>query len=183
MNVAVITVCSVTFLLFTLTRRVYIKIKKEKRWRVELHFTLWAFHIEKVLASENKKGKKNKRNKKKHSVHYYREVASRISEVLTYSDVKINKLHVPKNEREEYERQNYTGQYGYHGLISAFLAFIKSRSRQLDINDNAIILIPDGEKLSLDMTVSVRLFRIIPTILTFIFTERFMKGKRKYVGK
>ncbi len=146
---------------FTLTRHTYVKIKKNDVWRVELHFTLSAIHLEKTIVGKTDSDSKRTKKKKRRSASYYRAVFRRINELFEVAEVEINKLSVPSEDREDFDSRTMTRPWRYHTAISALLAYLRTKSEKLTVDDNAIILNPDTDRFSIDMTVKVRLYHLV----------------------
>lgn len=164
------------FIIYVITRRIFIIIKKDERWRVEVRLPLGPLTIKKDVARRS--GKKGRQEEKKSgSLHHYREIFHRFMRIFAYSEIEINKLTIPCGEASELPSKEATRPWKYHSFIISLLTFLRTNSMKLTVFDNAITLNSDTDKLSVDITVKVRLFRIIGTLAVFIFSENILKKK------
>ena len=175
---ALIIISVLTFITYLLTRKISIVIKKDEHWRVEVHFTLGALRIKKNVTKQSE-NKKTDGERKKSDAHHYREIFHRLMKIFAHSEIRIRKLYIPCTaDEDDLPSKDATRPWRYHSVIFALLAFLRANSKKLTIDDNAIILNSDTPKLSVDLNVKVRLFRVIGTVAVFIFSENVMKRKK-----
>lgn len=160
---------------FTLTRKTYVKIRKDDAWRVELHFTLSAIRFERTVAKSDTPEEKKKKGRTPPS--YYREVVHRLTELFEVAELEIRRLFLPVGEGADLYGRRVTAPWRYHTAVSALIAYLDAKSEKLTIHDNAIILNPDDGRFSLDVTIKVRLFYILRTYLALRREKERLKRK------
>ena len=141
--------------------------------RVEITFTLFTLDLSDFGGGE-------KRSRAPFS--FYRGVVSTVIELIERSEVMLERLAVPRDAESLPERAVYTSPYKYHIVISALIAYIEAKAKKLNIRDNAVILIPDGdEELSLILTVRSRLYQVARAVARIwylhIKSRRLVKSK------
>ena len=172
---------SVLLILCILTfKKITLAIEKRNEWRVEIRCTLLGARLSKPLT--RKKAKSKETEKARSSKHRYGDYLGLIMSIIEYSEVEIYELSLPMRD-ELSEQKCATVPWRYHASLLALISFIRSRAKELTIHDNAITLIPDSEKVSVDITLKMRLFHIPRTLLAFAIRRKPMKRRRKYVGK
>ena len=163
-----------------LSKNITLAIEKRDEWRMEIRFTLLGARISKPLTRKRTQSKGTE--KERSSRHRYGDYIRLITSIIEYSEVEIYKLSLPMRDGLS-EQKSATVPWRYHASLLTLLSFIRSRAKELTIHDNAITLIPDGEKVSVDITLKIRLFHIPRTLLAFAIRRKPMKRRRKYVGK
>lgn len=114
-----------------------------------------------------------------------RRIFARILRLAGHSTLTVEELKVPKIGASELTPSAYILPYCYHAVISATIAYLRSNTEKLNIRDNAIILIPDGEGgFSLLLSARVGFFFVLCTVLQIIRDQRSQKRKevKKNVG-
>ena len=141
---------------------------------MELCFALGPLRLNRELT---KKGDKKKMDTSdKGSFEGYREIVKSYFKIFAHSEVFIRNITIPCDIGEDIAT-TVTRPWRYYGVIYSILTFLRANAKRLIIDDNAIILNSDSEKLMLDITLKIRLFRIIGTLAVFIFNKKIMKKK------
>jgi len=155
------------FILFT--HKAKIRFIVYEGLRVEITFTLFTLDLSNFG---------NRSKKKRRPFSFYRNVLSTIIEFVEGSEVELERLSVPRDESALEGRAEYTSPYRYHIAISALVAYLRGKAKKLNIRDNAVTLIPDGdEKLSLILTVKSRLYHVARAVARIWYHH--IKSKRQ----
>ncbi len=156
--------------------RAKIKITICRDTRVEITFTLITVEL-----SDFGDG-----GSKKTPFSIKRRIFKRIISLVERSEVSVEELRLSRGAERDFAPASYTAPYRYHIAISALLAYIKGKAQKLNIDDNAIILVPDrDEHFSLILTLRARLFHVLTNAWGIYrdTKETEKKGrKKKYVG-
>ena len=173
-TVSLLFIISLIFIL--LSSKADIKIVISKNTRVEITFTLFTL----VLSDFDDGGRKKSSFSKK------RRIFSSVLSLLEKCELTVEKLRLGRGRGRDFAPTSYTLPYGYHIAISALLAYIRGKSQKLNIDDNAIILIPDeDEEFSLTVSLRTRLFYVLTCAARIRRDTKEIekKGrKRNYVG-
>lgn len=173
-----IIIITTALIIFALTRRISIIIKKDERWRVLVRLPIGPLVLKKTVAGGSRTKKKEKQSGRS-SLHHYREIYRRFLRIFAYSEVEIRRLSLPCEDSGEHPSKDATRPWKYHSVLLSLLTLLKSNARKLVIDDNAVILNSDTNRLTVDITVKVRLFHIIGTLTVFLFSEKFLKKRKK----
>lgn len=125
-----------------------------------------------------------KDSKKRPKYGFYRLLYSRLTKLFSVSEVTVEELSLPLGEALGIGA--YITPYGYHGAISATLAFLASHSRRLRVTQDAIDLFKtDGKSNArLSLTARTRLFYILKTVFLIVKDKKKTeKEDRIYVGR
>ncbi|MBQ8528218.1 MAG: hypothetical protein IJ459_00625 [Clostridia bacterium] len=164
-------------LLILLTRYTKVRFIVFEGLRVEITFTLFTLDLTDFGSSKKKK---------RRPFSFYRDLISTIADFVEQSEVVLERLAVPRSPREPADRVAYTSPYRYHIAISSLIAYIEAKAKKLNVRDNAVILIPDGdEELSLILTVKSRLYQVAryAAKIWYLHIKSKKQEERKYVGK
>ena len=126
---------------------------------------------------------REKAKRKKATISFYSRLFKNISTALGYCEVEIRELSVPALN-DEIKTSSFTTPSRYRTAISAFLAYIETKSKKLTIKDNAINLIPDDKNnFRLNMSFKLPLFELIRTVRKIIHDKHELNGRlQRYVG-
>ncbi|MBO5907513.1 MAG: hypothetical protein J6Q85_05140 [Clostridia bacterium] len=153
-----------------------VKILVSQDTRVEITFTLFSLELSDFGGKGDKKSPFSEK----------RRIFSRLLSLIEKSDITVKKLRLSRAGGDGFSPLGYTLPYGYHVAISALVAYIRGKAQRLNIDDNAIILIPDGnEPFSLTLLLRARLFYVLTCALgIYRDTKKSEKKRRKenYVG-
>ena len=163
---------------FVLTRRVWVRIIKEKVLRIEIHLPLLALYL---YGDKNKK--KKKETEKLSARAYIRIIAGTLKRTKN-CEVEIKKVVLPCKV-DSFGTMTLVKPFGYQGVIYAAVAYLKTKAKELTLCNNAIISSPDVTETQFYVTVKLRLFELIYALLTFrrgVYEEKRARRIR-YVGE
>ena len=170
-------------ILFVITRTVWVRIIKEECFKIELHLPLLALKLS--FPKENKKKEsKAKRKTDKISARAYLRIFGNTLERLRHSKVIIKQVMLPL-KLEDFSSMTLVNPFAYQGLIYAAIAYLRTKTEELTILDNAIISSPDTKEIQFYLTVKLRLYQLIYALLTVkrgIDEEKRVRRLR-YVGE
>lgn len=180
MTLTVLPVTVLFLLCLLIFKKITVNVKKSDAWRVEIQLTLCAARISRSIPTRTSR-ESDSTDSPPHRRRYGAMISLAI-DLLTYAEVEIRELSLPLATDMSAQR-SATAPWRYHGALLALTSLLRSRARRLTIRDNAITLIPDGEKVNIDITLKIRLFHILRALIAFVFEEKLMKRRKKYVGK
>ncbi len=152
----------ISFLLFfILTRKVWVRVIKEEKLRVQFHLPLLALH----LISEEK-SRQNEDKKKKLSTRAYIRVIAGTLARISECELLIKRIILPCKIKS-FDGMSLVRPFGYQGLIYAVIAYLKTKTQRLALEDNAIISSPDVTGAQYHITAKLRLYQLIYALLTF----------------
>lgn len=164
---------------FILTRVVWVRIIKKEVLKIEIHLPLLAIHL---IFPKNKRST-SKKSEKISARAYIRIISETIKRVWDCR-IEIKEVALPC-KTDLFNGLTLVRPFGYQGLIYAVIAYMKTKAKDLTLNDNAIISSPDVTEVQYYVTVKLRLFKLIYAILTFmrgVYQEK--RSRRiKYVGE
>ena len=158
-------------LLFFLTEKIWIKIKKNDFFTVEIHFPILAIEFSKSKKAEDTRVK----NKKRRSSTFlkYPRILSTVYNFLEECEIEITQIILPiENSSDKY--------YKYHTILFGALAYLKTKAKKLFIQRDGLILSPDATDFSFDLTIKVKLYKFI--LSWWSFRNKRTKGIKR-IGK
>ncbi len=146
---------------FVLTRTVWLRIIKEKQTRVQLHLPLLSIQF----GGDSKRKDKKEKNKQLSARAYIRVAAGTLARTKD-CELVIKRVVLPCRT-ESFGTLTLVTPFGYQGLIYAIIAYLKTKTRRLALEDNAIISSPDVNEIQYYITAKLRLYQLIYAYLTF----------------
>ena len=146
-------------LFYFLTRTIWVRIIKDENFKIEIHLPLLSLHF----TNESRKKSNKKTGRKINFIDYYR-IITDIVEKTKNCDVVIDRITLPIKP-EKFSTSTLLLPMGQRALICSVVTYLGSKIRSLTVQDNAITLSPDIQKLHFYLTVKLRLFQMIYTIL------------------
>jgi hypothetical protein len=81
------------------------------------------------------------------------------------SEIVVKKIFLPiKNE--DFDKSSFIRPLRQHAFICAFVAYLRTKTEKLILDDNAIILSPDIDVLHCYVTVKLRLYELIHGVIS-----------------
>lgn len=148
-------------LFFILTRKVWVRVIKEEKLRVQFHLPLLALH----LISEDKSKQTESKDKKLSTRAYIRVIAGTLARIGE-CELLIKRIILPCKVGS-FDGMALVRPFGYQGLIYAVIAYLKTKTQRLSLEDNAIISSPDVTRARYYITAKLRLYQLIYALLTF----------------
>ena len=179
----------ISFLIFfVLSRTVWVRIIKDDKFKIELHLPLLA-----LCLSQNGEDKKKKRKSKEEikqkqakrlSPRAYLRVFGNTLERIRRSTIIVKRVILPFNING-FDTMTLVTPFAYQGIIYTVIAYLKTKTDRLIIEDNAVISSPDVKKIHFYVTVKLRLYQLIYALLTFKRgVEEEKRARRiKHVGE
>lgn len=170
-------------ILFVITRTVWVRIIKEECFKIELHLPLWAVKLSFPKGNEKRKSKA-KRKIDNISARAYLRIFGNTIERLRHSRVIIKRVLLPL-KLDGFSSMTLVAPFAYQGLIYAAIAYLRTKTYELTVLDNAIISSPDTKEIQFYLTVKLRLYQLIYAIMTVKrgIDEEKRARRLKYVGE
>ena len=176
-------------ILFVLSRIVWIRIIKDDKFKIELHLPLLAICLTENSEKQKKKKRKNKDERKKEkiekiSARAYIRIFGNTIERIQKSTVVVKRVILPLG-LNGFDTMTLVTPFAYQGLIYTIIAYLKTKTDRLILEDNAVISSPDVKKIQFYVTVKLRLYQLIYALLTFKrgIEEEKRARRIKYVGE
>lgn len=154
---------------------VYINLQNTSIFKVKVRLALLTYTYSKTTAD----GKSPKKKKaKRPSGASKRILISAAVNIINQSYITVNRLYVPYEDVLTYS-------CAYHAGLFTALSFLGQAAKGLFISDNAFALCSDCNKLSFDLTLKIKLYRLLiaaGTALRKILVNK-MQRRLKIVGK
>ena len=155
----------ISFLLFfILTRIVWVRIIKDENFKVEIHLPIFAVFLINRKDSGDKT-RKTKDKKEKFSYRAYVRLITGIVARIKTADIVVKKIVIPI-KTDEFDKATLITPLRQHALLCAFIAYLRTKTQNLILEDNAFTLSPDVNALQCYVTVKLRLFRLIYGLLS-----------------
>ena len=151
--------CLVTAVLFIFTRKIFIRVKKGDRLKIEIHFPILALHLTERQGDKKKKKKRKKRN----YIAIYKIIRD-AADTLDGCDVIIKSIEIP-TKGNACDVGAFTKPFAYQTLIYSLLAYIDTKVQKLTLYSGAIASTNRASSFSCDVTVKGRLYKLISTLL------------------
>lgn len=145
---------------FIFTRKIWVRLIKEKNLEIQLHLPLLAIHL------TDSKNKKENKNKEKLGARAYIKVVAGTLERIKSCELVIKRVILPC-KTEGFGALTLVRPFGYQGLIYAVIAYLKTKAKNLSLEDNAIISSPDVTEMQFHITAKLRLYQLIYAYMTF----------------
>lgn len=164
---------------FIMTRKVWVRVIKEEKLRVQFHLPLLALH----LISEDKSKKKEKKERKLSTRAYIRVIAGTLARIGE-CELLVKRIILPCRT-DTFDGMTLVRPFGYQGLIYAIIAYLKTKTKRFALEHNAIISSPDVKEAQYYVTAKLRLYQLIYALLTFKrgVKEEKKRARMKYVGE
>lgn len=165
-------------LFFILTRRIFVRVIKEKDLIIQLHLPLLALHLKSEGKDNQRKKSKSteKRRTQKPGVRAYIKLITEILSRVRGCGVVVKRVVLPCNA-ENFGSLTLVNPFAYQGLIYAAIAYLRTKIADIELEDNAIISSPDVKEIQFYLTVKMRLFNLIYTLLTLRKGLKMKEGK------
>ena len=165
---------------FILTRMVWVRIIKMEKLRIEIHLPLICLCLS---AGDKRTPKKKEESEKLSARAYFRIITVTINRVKK-AEIIIKKIVLPYSIKS-FGTMTLVRPFGYQGLIYSLIAYLKTKTQKLVLEDNAIISSPDITETHYYFTVKLRLFQLFYAVVAFkrgLRKEKRARGLR-YVGE
>lgn len=154
----------VSFLIFfVITRTVWVRIIKEKAFKIELHLPLLALKLS--FGKEIKKDKKSKKKEDKLGPKAYLHIFGDTLSKLKESRVVIKRVALPFR-LDDFNSMTLITPFAYQGIVFAAIAYLRTKTKKLTIENNAIISSPNVTEIQFYLTIKLRLYQLIYALLT-----------------
>ena len=158
----IIVILLLFLLFFILTRRVWVKFVSEEELTIEIHMPIFSLQINNN--GKNKKGKKS--SDEKLSYLAYLRIISAVVDTIKTSRIEIKKISIPINNEIDSPGW-FIKPVGYQYGLFSFIAYLRTKTEKITIEDNAFILSPDIDKIHFHLTVKSRIYEVIHAALTY----------------
>ena len=175
-------------ILFVLSRTVWLRIIKDDKFSIELHLPLLAVCLTQKDEDKEKRRKSKEERKKeqteKISPRAYIRIFGDTINRIKKSTIIVKRVVLPLNLRD-FNAFTLLSPFAYQGFIYSIIAYLKTKTDRLILEDNAVISSPDVKKIQFYVTVKLRLYQLIYALLTFKRgVEEEKRARRiKYVGE
>ena len=155
----------ILFLLFYfLTQIVWVRIIKGEGFKVEIHLPIFAIHLIKSDDNGDNKEKPSKEKDKPLFFGYIR-IITGIVDRIKNAKIEVKKIILPV-KGEDFDKSAILRPLRQHALICAFIAYLRTKTENLKVEDNAITLSPDVNVLHCYVTIKLRLYQLIHGLLS-----------------
>ena len=145
--------------LYSLTRIVWVRLIKEESFKAEIHLPIFAI----VLIKKDDNGD-NVTNNGPSPMGYIR-IITDIIDKMNKSNIKVNKVIIPI-KTDNFTKSVILRPIRQHAIICALIAYLRTKTRKLTIEDNAITLSPDINVTHFYITIKLRLFQLIRALIS-----------------
>jgi hypothetical protein len=163
-----ILLCLLTAVLFILTRRIFIKIKKEDGLKIEIHLPIFA-----LCLTERRGARKEKKKKSARSQDYlaiFRLIGD-AADTLKNCRVTIKRIELPlKGDANDFGA--FTTPIIYQSFIYSLLAYIDTKVQKLTLYSGAVASSGRANSFYCDVTVEGRFFRLLYTAIFVYYRIR-----------
>jgi len=167
-------------LFYFFTRIVWIRIIRGEKIKIEIHLPIFALHL---IKGDDSGDNKEKKPEKISGIGYFRIITGVIARIKD-ATIEIKKIIIPI-KTENFNKSAITRPIRQHALICAFIAYLRTKTRNIVVEDNAITLSPDVNVLHCYVTIKLRLYQFIHGLITVWHStneeKKRTKGERKNV--
>ena len=170
-------------LFYFLTCIVWVRIIKGERFKVEIHMPIFAIHLIKKgnNGDNNKKPMKERDNPQ---LFGYLRIIAEVVARMKKARIVVKSIILPI-KTEDFDQNAILKPLRQQALLCAFIAYLRTKTENLTLLDNAITLSPDINVLHCYITVKLRLYQLMHGLLSVghsIYEEKKRtKGERKHV--
>lgn len=161
---AIIQIILVLFLvLYIITREVWIIFKKQDKVCLEIHFPIFAINFQSKSDGREKRSKDSK-NKLPFlsNIRIFSAVIDKLS-----TNIIVEKLVIPF-PLDELIGSGISGHVTRQFIIFSLIAYLRTKSKNIIIDNNAFILSPDSTKTLFYLTAKPKIINLIIAILTYL---------------
>ena len=160
---------------FILTRKVWVRVIKDNKLKIQLHLPLLALHL-----TVDEKSKRKTKGKNDLGARSYLKIIANTLDKIKDCEVVIKRVILPCNT-QNFGSLTLVNPFAYQGLIYTAIAYLKTKAKRLSLEDNAIISSPDVRNTQFYITMKLRLFQLINAI--YKFRRGIKEEKIKVKGK
>lgn len=164
-------------LFFIVTRTVWVRVIKEQMSKVEIHLPLLALQLR--FGNNDRRGRK--KEKSKLGARSYIKIISGTISRIKGCELVIKRVAIPC-KINSFGAATLLSPFGYQSLVYAAIAYLKTKTQRLAIEDNAIISSPDISETQFYFTVKLRLYQLLYALITIkrgVEKEKLRSGEKR----
>ena len=150
---------------FILTRKVWVRVIKEENFRLQFHLPLLSLHLTKRKKQESDKKDQSSKSKTRLGIRSYFRIVTSTLDHVENCEITVKQVILPC-KTGNFSASTLVSPFGYQGLIYTVIAYLKTKTKNLVLEDNAIISSPDVTETQFYLTVKLRLYQLIYALLT-----------------
>ena len=151
-------------LFFLLTRIVWVRIIKGDGFKIEIHLPILALNFIKRSDDEDTSSTRSKSDDKP-SLFGYLRIITGIVDRISGAEISVKAIVLPI-KTEDFNKSSILRPLRQQALLYTLIAYLKTKTEKLTLEDNAIILSPDVNVLHCYVTVKIRLYQLIYGLLS-----------------
>ena len=169
-----------SFVLFYLfTREVWVRIIKGDGFKIEIHLPILALHLIKRSNDDDNSSAMDKKDNKPSLLGYMR-IISGIADRIKGTEISVKAIVLPI-KAEDFDKSVILRPLRYQAALCALVAYLRTKTEKLTLEDNAIILSPDVNVLHCYLTLKIRLYRLIYGLISL--RHAIYEEKKRRRGK
>ncbi len=154
------------FLIFYVsTREVWVVVKKNDKINLQVHLPIIALHLD---SRSDDRDKRKAKRKDKLSPYAYIRIISAVIKKIESCDIEIHKIVIPIRE-DDLLVGSFSKQIRQQFIIFSIIAYFRTKTKKITIDDNTFILSPDISKTQFHLTAKPRLYEFVQAIMTYKF--------------
>ena len=154
---------TIFILFYFVTRIVWVRIIKGDIFKAEIHLPIFAIHLIKSDDSGDNKKQPDKQQDKPSALGYIR-IITGIVEKIKDSKIEVKRVIIPI-KTDNFNKSAILRPIRQHAFICAFIAYLRTKTEKLIIEDNAITLSPDIGVIHFYITIKLRLYQLIQALI------------------
>ena len=170
-------------LFYSLTRVVWVRIIKGESLKIEIHMPIFAIHLIKSSNTGDNNKKPTKERDSPQFFGYFRIITGIVARIKN-ARIVVKSIMLPI-KTNDFDQNAILKPLRQQALLYATVAYLRTKTENLTLLDNAITLSPDINALHCYVTVKLRLYQLIHCLLSIrhsIYEEKKRtRGERKHV--
>lgn len=162
-------------LFFVLSRMVLVRIIKGDGFKIEIHLPILALHL---INRNEDKSSKNKKSKISLSPIGYIRIITNVADRLKGTEISVKTIALPIKAKK-FSKAAILRPLRQQAAIYTLIAYLRTKAEKLVLDDNTIILSPDIDVLHCYVTLKIRLYRLIYSLITVMHDIRKEKKRRR----
>ena len=162
-------------LFFLLTRIVWVRIIKGNSFKIEIHLPILAIHLIKRNSDKDKKSNINDTNL---SFLGYIRILTHIANKIQGAKISVKAIALPIKSKD-FDKTAILRPLRQQVLLYGIIAYLRTKTEKLTLEDNAIILSPDIDVLHCYVTLKIRLYKLIYGFIAITQAMRDEKKRRR----
>ena len=166
---------------YILTSVTWVRVIKGEIFKIEIHLPLFALHLIWKNDNGDKRKKSGDKDEKISYIGYFRIITGIVARMKN-AIITVKSIKLPI-KTDDFDKSAILKPLRQQALLYAFVAYLRTKTEKLTLEDNAITLSPDIDVLHCYVTFKLRLYELIHGLLSVRHSINEEKKRKKDEGR